>query len=201
MSFHTDPDTRLSLILRIQDGADDEAWEEFVEIYQPLVQRIVQRRNLQYADAVEVTQEVLSRVAQSIRQWNPDHQKSTFRGWLYRITRNLTIDFLRQASRDRLRAGDGTSLSDVAEPSESESMEFRAEYERQLFHWAAERLKPRIKTRNWDAFWMSTVEGLPIEQVAQRLGIECGTIYVARSRIMSRLSQLIQQRLSETNDS
>ena len=185
----------------MRSGDDGDAWEEFVNIYQPLVLSFIQRQRLQYADAAEITQEVLSRVSQSIEKWDHTVENATFRGWLYRITRNLTIDFLRRKQREQKRMEkDEMGLSQIAGPTESESMQFRAEYERQLFHWAASRLKPRFKPRNWNAFWMTTVEGRKIEEVAQELELECGAIYVARSRIMSRLSQMIQERLDETND-
>ncbi len=196
----SNPDTRNSLIVRMHDRDDDEAWTEFVQIYQPLVERFVQRHRLQYADAAEVTQEVLGRVAKSIETWDPDHSKSTFRGWLYRITRNLTIDFLRrqQAEQNRIPVAD-PGLSQIAEPCEEDSMEFQIEYERQLFQWAAQRLKPSFKPINWQAFWLSTIEGKSAQEVAQQLEIKCGAVYVARSRIMSRMSKLIHQRLNETN--
>ncbi len=195
------PDTRNSLIARIHDPGDDDAWNEFVQIYQPLVQQFIQRHGLQYADAAEVTQEVLSRVAASIESWDPAHEQCTFRGWLYRITRNKTIDFLRKRKIELSKvAGQDFGLSQIASPTESESHEFQAEYEKQLFQWAARKLKPSFKPVNWNAFWMSTVEGISIEEVAASLKIECGTVYVARSRIMAKLSEVIQQRLTETTD-
>ena len=63
MNSNSDLDTRVTLIARMCDLGDDDAWTEFVQIYQPLVLRFVQRYGLQYADASEVTQEVLGRVA------------------------------------------------------------------------------------------------------------------------------------------
>jgi RNA polymerase sigma factor (sigma-70 family) len=196
------PDTRESLIARICDTGNSEAWTEFVRIYEPVVLRFIQRHDMQYADAAEVTQEVLSCIAKSIESWDGDRLHSTFRGWLYRITRNRTIDFLRKRRIEQARtAGQEHGLSQFAAKDDTESKEFQAEYEKQLFHWAAEKIKPTFKPVNWQAFWMSTVEGQPIEQVAERLQIECGAVYVARSRIMARLSKLIQERLNETNSS
>ena len=200
MNNASDPETRISLIARMRDMNDEEAWEEFVEVYQPLVQRFIQRHGLQYADAAEVTQEVLSRVAKSIESWEESHERSTFRGWLYRITRNLTIDFLRKRKVEGERLGKGDAgLSQVASSEDaSKSQEFQAEYEKQIFYWAAERLKPSFKPENWQAFWLSTVEGHSIDEVSKQLKMDCGKIYVARSRIMSRLSRLVQKRLDET---
>ena len=200
MNSDPNPETRVSLIARICDAADNDAWTEFVQIYQPVVQRIVQRHGLQYADAAEVTQEVLSRVSKSIETWDGDLQNSTFRGWLYRITRNQTIDFLRKHKTELDKnAGQDAGLSQVAAAGNSDV--FQAEYEKQLFRWAAEKIKPTYKPANWQAFWLSAVEGCSVDEVAERLNIECSAVYVARSRIMAKLSKLIQQRLDETNDS
>ena len=178
----------------------EDAWSEFVQIYQPVVQRFVRRHGLQYADAVEITQEVLSRVAKSIESWDANHQKSTFRGWLYRITRNITIDFLRKKKIERQRmASSDAGLSQVADMGNNDqSQEFEREFEKQVFYWAAEKLKPSFKPANWQAFWMSTIDGVPVIDVAKQLQMTPGNVYVARSRIMSRLSELVQARMAET---
>ena len=147
MNSNLDPETQLSLIVKIRDAGDEDAWSEFVQIYQPVVQRFVRRHGLQYADAVEITQEVLSRVAKSIESWDANHQKSTFRGWLYRITRNITIDFLRKKKIERQRmASSDAGLSQVADMGNNDqSQEFDREFEKQVFYWAAEKLKPSFK--------------------------------------------------------
>ena len=200
MNSNLDPETQLSLIVKIRDAGDEDAWSEFVQIYQPVVQRFVRRHSLQYADAVEITQEVLSRVAKSIESWDANHQKSTFRGWLYRITRNITIDFLRKKKIERQRmASSDAGLSQVADMGNNDqSQEFEREFEKQVFYWAAEKLKPSFKPANWQAFWMSTIDGVPVIDVAKQLQMTPGNVYVARSRIMSRLSELVQARMAET---
>ena len=43
--------TRPSLLVRIRDPRDREAWGQFVEIYAPLVYEMARRRGLQDADA------------------------------------------------------------------------------------------------------------------------------------------------------
>ena len=200
MNSNLDPETQLSLIVKIRDAGDEDAWSEFVQIYQPVVQRFVRRHSLQYADAVEITQEVLSRVAKSIESWDANHQKSTFRGWLYRITRNITIDFLRKKKIERQRmTSSDAGLSQVADMGNNDqSQEFEREFEKQVFYWAAEKLKPSFKPANWQAFWMSTIDGVPVIDVAKQLQMTPGNVYVARSRIMSRLSELVQARMAET---
>ena len=191
------PETRLSLIARLHQSNDGDAWSEFVRIYEPLILAIAQRRGLQHADASEVTQEVLKRVADSIENWDPNPQKGAFRGWLYRVTRNLTIDYLRHHRRwrDRVQISD---LEEITSPSEDESQEFRLEFERQLFNLAATEVKSAFKPENWQAFWLTAVQNKSVEEVARQLNLPRSKVYVARSRVMARIAKVIQQRLDET---
>ena len=54
------PETRQSLLLRLKDATQQEAWQEFVDIYEPLVYRLARKRGLQHADAMDISQEVFS---------------------------------------------------------------------------------------------------------------------------------------------
>ncbi len=67
------------------------------------------------------------------------------------------------------------------------------EYRRSLFRWAAERIRPEFRNGTWDAFWLTTVEGMSVEEAGRTLGKTVGAIYAARSRVMRRLKEEIQQ--------
>ena len=54
------PETRHSLLLRLQTTCDQQAWDEFVAIYEPLVYRLARAKGLQHADALDLSQEVLN---------------------------------------------------------------------------------------------------------------------------------------------
>src|SRR5262245_64438036 len=51
------PTTQLSLLARIRDVRDAQAWGEFVDIYAPLVYRLARRHGLQDADAADLAQD------------------------------------------------------------------------------------------------------------------------------------------------
>lgn len=190
------PETRLSLIGRLSDPKDHQAWIEFVDIYQPLIEAFAVRKGLQHADAIEVTQEVLHSVADAVESWDPDRSKGTFRGWLFRITRNVSVSRLRKNSRAKENAV--VDWDQIPAPSAEESGEFRLAYERQLFHWAANKVKPNFSDSNWQAFWLTAVEHHTADKVSEELGISQSQVYVARSRVISRISKVVQTRLNET---
>jgi RNA polymerase sigma factor (sigma-70 family) len=90
------PDTRASLLVRLRDAGDEQAWAEFTAIYGPFVKRLACRRGLQDADADDLSQEVFRTVARAIERQLYDPERGSFRGWLFRIARNLVANFLIQ---------------------------------------------------------------------------------------------------------
>ena len=191
IAVNESPKTRNSLILRLKQPADAEAWFQFCEIYEPLILRIAKARGLQAADASDLAQDVFIRIAKSVGRWESDPDKGSFRGWIGTIARNLTIDFLRRQSRQPVSTNDPT-LQNVAEQC-AESDFYDAEYEKQLFAWAAEKIKPTFQANTWNAFWQTAVEQQAVSDVAASLNISPGAVYMARSRVIARLRKTIEQ--------
>ena len=144
------PDTRHSLILRLPDSGDVAAWDEFTAIYEPLVYRLARSKGLQDADAREVVQEVFVAVSRAVERWNPHDERGRFRNWLFRIARNLVINFLTRKKHQPL--GNGGSgmielLNEHCDVVTGESELFDLEYRREMFHRAADQVKRCVKER------------------------------------------------------
>ena len=194
-------ETRYSLIAKLSNASDVGAWNEFAQIYQPVIFQLVSERGLQYADATDVTQQVLTRVSQVVDQFDPERQGATFRGWLYRITQNLTMDFFRQQQRAGNKAVSFNAELDwgaIPQPSASDTMEFRTCFEQRLFVLASQVVRQRVADQTWQAFWRTEIEGHQVRDVAKSLQVSDGAVYVARSRVIASLKKEVQNRLNET---
>ena len=191
------PETRYSLLMRLSDLRDPghhQAWIEFVEIYHPIVYQVAKRRGLQHADAQDMTQEVFAAVGRSIGSFDLDAEKGSFRGWLYRVTRNLVINF--HCRGDRVRGSGDSQLNlllDETVANEALTSSFDLEYRRELFRWAAKHVQQTVKPETWQAFWLTGVEGQTIDQVAKQLGKSNGAIRIARCRVIGRLKEQVKK--------
>src|SRR5208337_4084769 len=95
------PETRPSLLIRVRDPADQAAWQEFVEIYRPVILWLARQKRLQAADAEDVAQEVLAAVAKAVEQREHDPKRAKFRTWLNRVANNAILDALTRGKPDR----------------------------------------------------------------------------------------------------
>lgn len=194
------PLTRESLLLRITDPADRDAWEEFVAVYRPIIYRMARRRGLQDADAQDLIQRVLASVASSIHRWQHDRSRGRFSTWLGRVTRNAIIDTVRRIKPDQSVGGSSMlqQLHRLPQSEESTEAEIRREYRRQLFRRAAALIQEEFNQAAWNAFWITTVEHVTVSDAAERTGKSIGSVYAARSRVMRRLKEKLDQ--LETDD-
>lgn len=188
----TAPPTRHSLILRLRDREDAQAWQEFADIYEPVIYRVATARGMQHADALELVQRVLMAVARAVDRFQPDQKRAKFRTWLYTITHN---EFCRQfASSKKQPAAGNSAIRELVNSLPAKSLptdqdDFSIEYRRAVFRWAAEIVKQQVKPSTWEAFWRTKIDDEPTDVVAADLGLSIGAVYIARSRVMARLEK------------
>ena len=190
------PETRPSLLVRVRDPADGPAWVQFVDIYAPLIYGYARKKSLQDADAADVTQEVLRAVAPAIRRLDYDPGRGSFRGWLFTIVRNELRTFMSRQGRQARGSGDTEALAFLQaqpEPASDEEAAWSAEYERRLFSWAAEQVRPTFAETTWQAFCRTAVEGQNPKEVAKALAMTLTSVYTAKSRVLARIKEQIQQ--------
>jgi len=194
------PETRDSLLVRVQDPANRDAWELFASIYRPVIVRIAVARGLQHADAQDLSQQVLMAVAGAVSDWEKRNESTRFRHWLSRVTKNAILNALMRRPKDQAVGGSSAEnlLLDIVDQDGRTTELIETEYRRELYLRAASAVRVEFRPETWQAFEMSVTGGVPIEEVARELGKSIGAIYTARSRIMFRLSEVISE-LEERN--
>jgi RNA polymerase sigma-70 factor (ECF subfamily) len=190
--------TQLSLINRLHNADDHEAWLAFVEIYYPVIVSSLRVKGLQLADAEDVAQQVLVSVARALAVRPHDPDRAKFRTWLERVTRNAALNAMLRVPKDRASGGTDCllALHELPQTMDDAGV-LDQEHRKQLMRLAAQSIECEFESDSWQAFWRTTVLGESIESVARELGKQVGSIYAARSRIIRRMRLEIQRLQSD----
>ncbi|MEZ6090269.1 MAG: sigma-70 family RNA polymerase sigma factor [Pirellulaceae bacterium] len=187
------PETVDSLIVRVRDPSNRAAWDEFEQLYRPVIFRIARAKGLQHADALDLVQQVLISVAAAIDRFEKRSDGVRFRHWLSRVTRNAIMKALSRQPRDRAAGGSGVLdvLSAVpAKDPETDAL-INLEYRRELFRRAAQQVRGEVQEGTWMAFELTALQQMSIERAAKVLSISTGVVYAARSRVMRRIRNMV----------
>jgi RNA polymerase sigma-70 factor (ECF subfamily) len=188
----SDSCTHRTLLDRLAEsgGRNQAAWSEFVERYGRRIYGWCLRWRLQDADAQDVTQIVLLKLAQRMKDFTYDPRRS-FRAWLKTVTHHAWRDYIDSRQTAALATGgdrNGDRLTSVTARDDL-SGEFERLFDLDLLETAKQRVRLRAAPHTWMAFSMTAVEGIPAPDVARRLGMKIARVYAARSNIQQRLQE------------
>ena len=146
MPADREADTSMTLLERLQNNPDDpQAWNLFVERYQPRIHAWCLTWGLQASDADDVAQEVLVKLFAAMSKFQYDPARS-FRAWLKTVTKHAWCDFVAARRRDPGRnAGPIDTIADSAEAQSDLERQLEDAFDAELLDLAMHRVKKRVK--------------------------------------------------------
>jgi RNA polymerase sigma-70 factor (ECF subfamily) len=188
--------TRLSLLLRMRDVADDGAWDEFVAMYAPRIFCWCRKFGLQEADAADATQMVLLKLVDHLARFEYDAKQGRFRSWLKTITRHVAVDVHRkwvQRTDGEPEVLIGNVLDDEPSPADELYQAIETAWKEDVLRQAEARVQLLVQPETWQAYWLCCREQLPAQAVAEKLGLSVSMVYVGKSRVLKSLRAEVQR--------
>jgi RNA polymerase sigma-70 factor (ECF subfamily) len=183
--------TSLTLLDRVKQR-DQHGAERLVKLFQRLVVWWCRRKGLDEHDSEDVAQEVFKTVFEKIDRFTERRGRGSFRAWLRAITQNKLREFHDRRRKQPAAIG-GSQGQDIvnelpdAPPDESSA---DATSERIIVVRDAMALvRSEFEPKTWNAAWATAVEGKRAADVAADLGMTRDAVYIAKSRVLSRLRQ------------
>ena len=183
-------DTSASLLERLGDRGDQDAWRRLVDLYTPLINAWLRRHGVSAEDAEDLTQEVLEVVVREVSRFRHNGRVGAFRTWL----RTITINCLRQSWRSRRSAARGDRLAgldavldQLEDPASDLSRRWDREHDQHVLQRLLELIEPEFRPATWQAFRRQVIDGAPAEAVAAELGMTVNAVLIAKSRVLSHL--------------
>lgn len=191
--------TRVSLLQRLRNTEDQASWNEFYDLYAPLIRRVAARARLSEAEIEDVLQEVMRAMAQELPRFVYDASKGRFKSWLCQQARWKVIDQIRERSPfGQLKHHGGSdpgcagSVDNVADPQSLITDEVvEQEWRENQFAIAWARVKAQLDPLKAQLFDFYAIKGWRAEKVAEHFLVTVGVVRTNKSRV----KQMIQDQL------
>jgi RNA polymerase sigma-70 factor (ECF subfamily) len=191
MTDSSAPATSITLLERLgREPADQSAWAEFVRRYGPHLYRWCRRWGPQEADAQDVTQTVLVKLAAKMSTFHYD-PSSSFRGYLRTLARYAWCDFLESGKQPGAGSGDSDVLEllETVEAGDDLVRRLDEQFDQEVLAEAQARVRQRVEPHTWEAFRLTAEELLSGAEAAARLGLPVGTVFKANSKVQKMLRE------------
>jgi len=181
--------TRLTLLQRIRDCRDEAGWNEFVEIYRPLVKSYARRFGADEQEAEDAVQDVFGTVVRRIHDFERRARPGSFRAWLRKVTASKVRRMLVRRAHQPVAVGgsDDLDLLALPDPSKEQDEIWEREWENRKMEVALRWARGAVKPKTWRAFEILALEGRKAEEAAGELGMDVGMVYVCKSRVLQRI--------------
>jgi len=174
----------LELIIKAQNGGQ-EALKRLVDKYRSQVIGVAFKMVGDYEDAKDISQLVFVKTYQNLHRFELGKKFST---WLYRITINASIDFLRKYRRYKHE-----SVEDNLQELKENKGDAEEVYRRGLIRAAIEKSLERLSFKQKSVFVLRDLEGLDIKSVSQVMAMPQATVRWYLHRARSRIRQELQK--------
>lgn len=176
------------LIGRVLEG-DHEAFAELVKRHETQVYNLCLRMSGNSEDARDLSQEAFLKAWRGLRFYQFE---SAFSTWLYRLTSNVCIDFL----RSRKRRPSVSLTVDEEEPVEMEVEDSSPTPEEQVLHreqqYAVAKAMEQLEEEFRQVLTLRVIHDLPYEEIAEIMDMKVGTVKSRLARARMKLKKLLE---------
>jgi RNA polymerase sigma-70 factor, ECF subfamily len=189
--------TSVSLLGRLGQANQQEAWQRFVLLYTPFLSHVlIQRLHIPPQEAADLIQEIFITLLRTLPKFEYDVTKGNFRGYLWQVCTTKAADLRRKRPTPAANQAELSSLED--EKAEAELAQvWQQEHNQFLTRRALELMQEEFQPTTWKACWEFVVNGRSAADVAKELGITENAVFIAKHRVIQRLRQELEGLLEE----
>lgn len=183
--------TRFSLLLRIKDLDNSQAWSEFDSIYRPMLRRFARARGLNDNDTEDLVQHCMLAIHKHIQGFEYDPKKGRFKGWLRTMVGNRVRNFFRDNRFERNAESQDFKRADQAAESPDDTFE-RLWMEEHLRH-CLEQVRLEVDEITFKAFQRYAIDEESVDAVCQEVGVTAAQLYKIKWKVTQKLSEKMKE--------
>jgi len=184
--------TTTQLLEELEATKDSSAWDQFCKHFQPVVINFATQLGLSSSDAEDAAQETMMTFLKAFERGDYDRRRGRLSNWLFGIAKRVILNLRGRRPLEQLVADKttGTSFWDLIEDDKSIQQTWENEWRQMVLKSCLEQVRREFESKVVKAFELYGLRGISIDEVCQQLKMSKNAVYIAKSRILSRLREL-----------
>jgi len=184
--------TTTQILEELEDSNDSHVWKNFCDHFNPVVVRFARRLGLSAVDAEDAAQEAMMTFLRAFRSGKYQPAKGRLSDWLFGVARRVILNLRGRRPLELLIAdkATGTSFWDLIQDDHDIKTTWETEWQQMVLSRCLEQVRREVDHRIFNAFELYALCDKPVDEVTKSLGMSRNAVYIAKSRVLSRLRQL-----------
>lgn len=187
--------TTTQVLEDLKASNDTLAWQRFCDYFHPVVVNFATQLGLSATDAEDAAQETMVAFLKAFRDGKYDREKGRLSNWLFGVAKRVILNLRGHQPLERLVAdkATGTSFWDLIQDDHDIERSWETQWRQMVLTRCLEQARREFAPKVFKAFELYALSQMPVDEVAQRLTMSRNAVYIAKSRVLSRLRQLEHQ--------
>ncbi len=187
--------TTTQVLEELKISNDSAVWNKFTDSFRPVVINFAKKLGLSNDDAEDAAQETMLVFVKAFRDGKYNREKGRLRDWLFGVARRVTLNLRKNKPLEQLIAdkSTGTSYWDLIEDDRNLKLSWETEWRQMVLTNCLEQARKEFDSKIFKAFELYAIEQKAIDEVTRNLEMSRNAVYIAKSRVLSRLRQLEKQ--------
>jgi RNA polymerase sigma-70 factor (ECF subfamily) len=184
--------TTTQVLEDLKELNDTLAWTSLRDHFYPVILKFAKTLGLSEADAEDAAQETMLAFLKAFRDGKYDREKGRLSHWLFGVAKRTIMDFCKRLPREHFIADNttGTSFWDKIADDNSIRHTWDTEWRCMVLERCLQQARRELDQKVFRAFELYALLQKPIEEVCKTLGMSRNAVYIAKSRVLSKLRQL-----------
>ena len=186
--------TTTQVLEDLRGTEDSLAWNKFRDHFYPMIFNFARSLGLSAADAEDAAQETMLAFLKALRDGKYDKERGQLSHWLFGVAKKVILNFRKRLPREHFVADatTGTSFWDMVQDDNAVRHTWDNEWRRMVLEKCLRQARRQLDQKVFKAFELYALFQKPVTEVAQTLGMSRNAVYIAKSRVLSKLRQLQQ---------
>lgn len=187
--------TTTQVLEDLKTSNDTLAWQRFCDYFHPMVVNFATQLGLSATDAEDAAQETMVAFLKAFRDGKYDREKGRLRNWLFGVAKRVILNLRGHQPLERLVAdkATGTSFWDLIQDDHDIERSWENQWRQMVLTKCLEQARREFDPKVFEAFELYALSQMSVDEVAQRLTMSRNAVYIAKSRVLSRLRRLEHQ--------